>query len=162
VPPAHPVTLSPTSRPAQCRRAVCPTLAQLRGPQQNGLGLLGLSRVGGSGNNAMPRAARCRPHVSLEAPTSRGEMAEWLKAHAWKACIPQGIQGSNPCLSAKTSFQTFPEKSYETPKPQKFRGLGVLPSYDVPWEPATGGVCLGVSVVSNGCISVFGVFARWH
>ena len=27
-------------------------------------------------------------------------MAEWLKAHAWKACIPQGIQGSNPCLSA--------------------------------------------------------------
>jgi hypothetical protein len=31
---------------------------------------------------------------------SAGEMAEWLKAHAWKACIPQGIQGSNPCLSA--------------------------------------------------------------
>lgn len=29
-------------------------------------------------------------------------MAEWLKAHAWKACIPQGIQGSNPCLSAMT------------------------------------------------------------
>ena len=32
--------------------------------------------------------------------TRNGEMAEWLKAHAWKACIPQGIQGSNPCLSA--------------------------------------------------------------
>ena len=32
--------------------------------------------------------------------TNCGEMAEWLKAHAWKACIPQGIQGSNPCLSA--------------------------------------------------------------
>src|ERR1700689_4114305 len=30
-------------------------------------------------------------------------MAEWLKAHAWKACIPQGIQGSNPCLSASRS-----------------------------------------------------------
>ncbi len=30
-------------------------------------------------------------------------MAEWLKAHAWKACIPQGIQGSNPCLSAISS-----------------------------------------------------------
>ena len=30
-----------------------------------------------------------------------GEMAEWLKAHAWKACLPQGNQGSNPCLSAK-------------------------------------------------------------
>ncbi len=33
-----------------------------------------------------------------------GEMAEWLKAHAWKACIPQGIQGSNPCLSANNMF----------------------------------------------------------
>ena len=30
-------------------------------------------------------------------------MAEWLKAHAWKACILQkGIRGSNPRLSAKT------------------------------------------------------------
>ena len=36
--------------------------------------------------------------VSLPA----GEMAEWLKAHAWKACILQkGIEGSNPSLSAK-------------------------------------------------------------
>src|SRR5437868_11942964 len=32
-------------------------------------------------------------------------MAEWLKAHAWKACIPQGIQGSNPCLSAIPSHK---------------------------------------------------------
>ncbi len=29
-------------------------------------------------------------------------MVEWLKRHAWKACIPQkGIRGSNPRLSAK-------------------------------------------------------------
>lgn len=27
-------------------------------------------------------------------------MAEWSNAHAWKACIPQGIGGSNPPLSA--------------------------------------------------------------
>jgi hypothetical protein len=27
-------------------------------------------------------------------------MAEWLKAHAWKACVPQGTVGSNPTLSA--------------------------------------------------------------
>ncbi len=28
-------------------------------------------------------------------------MAEWLKAHAWKACMLQkGIEGSNPSLSA--------------------------------------------------------------
>src|SRR5580658_964356 len=34
-------------------------------------------------------------------------MAEWLKAHAWKACIPQGIQGSNPCLSATSLPRAF-------------------------------------------------------
>ncbi len=29
-------------------------------------------------------------------------MLEWLKRHAWKACIPQkGISGSNPDLSAR-------------------------------------------------------------
>jgi hypothetical protein len=33
-------------------------------------------------------------------PVSPGEMAEWLKAHAWKACVPQGTVGSNPTLSA--------------------------------------------------------------
>jgi hypothetical protein len=27
-------------------------------------------------------------------------VAEWLKAHAWKACLPQGNVGSNPTLSA--------------------------------------------------------------
>ena len=32
-------------------------------------------------------------------------MAEWLKAHAWKACILQkGIEGSNPSLSASLKF----------------------------------------------------------
>ncbi|CEK11096.1 protein of unknown function [Legionella hackeliae] len=30
-----------------------------------------------------------------------GEMAERLKAHAWKVCIRQRIEGSNPSLSAK-------------------------------------------------------------
>ncbi len=27
-------------------------------------------------------------------------MAEWLKAHAWKACVRQRTEGSNPSLSA--------------------------------------------------------------
>jgi hypothetical protein len=27
-------------------------------------------------------------------------VAEWLKAHAWKVCIPKGIEGSNPSLTA--------------------------------------------------------------
>ena len=28
------------------------------------------------------------------------EVAEWLKAHAWKVCKPKGFEGSNPFLSA--------------------------------------------------------------
>jgi hypothetical protein len=32
-----------------------------------------------------------------------GEVSEWLKEHAWKVCIPQGIEGSNPSLTA-TNF----------------------------------------------------------
>lgn len=36
-----------------------------------------------------------------------GEMLEWLKRHAWKACIPQkGIRGSNPRLSAGKNCKT--------------------------------------------------------
>ena len=34
-------------------------------------------------------------------PNCKGEMLEWLKRHAWKACIPQkGIPSSNLGLSA--------------------------------------------------------------
>ena len=29
-----------------------------------------------------------------------GEVAEWSKAHAWKVCIRQRIEGSNPSFSA--------------------------------------------------------------
>ena len=33
--------------------------------------------------------------------SEKGEVLEWLKRHAWKACIPlKGIGGSNPPLSA--------------------------------------------------------------
>ena len=37
------------------------------------------------------RCAKLRAH---------GEVAEWSKAHAWKVCIRQRIEGSNPSLSA--------------------------------------------------------------
>lgn len=30
-----------------------------------------------------------------------GEVAEWLKAPAWKACVRQRTEGSNPSLTAK-------------------------------------------------------------
>ena len=32
---------------------------------------------------------------------TNGEVSEWPIEHAWKACILQGIEGSNPSLSAK-------------------------------------------------------------
>ena len=39
--------------------------------------------------------------VAENAENTEGEMLEWLKRHAWKACIRQKrIRGSNPCLSA--------------------------------------------------------------
>ena len=39
--------------------------------------------------------------VAENAENMQGEMLEWLKRHAWKACIRQKcIRGSNPCLSA--------------------------------------------------------------
>ena len=39
---------------------------------------------------------------------SFGEVAEWFKAHAWKACKPfKGFGGSNPPLSANGSLPFF-------------------------------------------------------
>ncbi len=43
-----------------------------------------------------------RGGISIYPYCKKGEVLEWLKRHAWKACIPQkGIRGSNPRLSAK-------------------------------------------------------------
>ena len=36
----------------------------------------------------------------LISKTIFGEVSEWLKEHAWKVCIPKGIEGSNPSLTA--------------------------------------------------------------
>src|SRR5690606_36393933 len=33
-------------------------------------------------------------------PQSLGQVAEWSNAHAWKACVGQPTEGSNPSLSA--------------------------------------------------------------
>ena len=38
-------------------------------------------------------------------------MAEWSKAHAWKVCIRQRIEGSNPSPSANTLFHFFSSHS---------------------------------------------------
>ncbi len=64
---------------------------------------------------------------------SIGEMAEWLKAHAWKACIRQKrIQGSNPCLSAiifsnLSCFKNFSKPL--NPRPAHYKNLVISISY---------------------------------
>ena len=37
----------------------------------------------------------------LNKSSKNGEVSEWLKEHAWKVCIRQRIEGSNPSLTAK-------------------------------------------------------------
>ena len=36
----------------------------------------------------------------LKQGIKNGEVSEWLKEHAWKVCIRQRIEGSNPSLTA--------------------------------------------------------------
>ncbi len=46
--------------------------------------------------------------VAENAENMQGEMLEWLKRHAWKACIRQKcIRGSNPRLSAERAGQKW-------------------------------------------------------
>ncbi len=56
-----------------------------------------------------------------------GEVSEWLKEHAWKVCIRQRIEGSNPSLTAifkiraRTKVRAFfvytlPKGRDETPR----------------------------------------------
>ncbi len=47
------------------------------------------------------------PPIGIVGFRPTGEMAEWLKAHAWKACVPQGTEGSNPSLSATNEAITY-------------------------------------------------------
>ena len=45
---------------------------------------------------------RCQASFMRQAHSDEGEMLEWLKRHAWKACkLQKGFGGSNPPLSAK-------------------------------------------------------------
>ena len=62
-----------------------------------------------SDNFAVRIAMRCLSWYGLirysiaSLTADEGKVLEWLKRHAWKACIPlKGIGGSNPPLSAYT------------------------------------------------------------
>ena len=56
---------------------------------------LGALRLGRLSSKAWSGATR-----SCATLRAHGEVAEWSKAHAWKVCIRQRIEGSNPSLSA--------------------------------------------------------------
>ena len=45
-----------------------------------------------------------------------GEVAEWFKAHAWKACGEQSLAGSNPVLSAEHSGYMVDMKVFKSVK----------------------------------------------
>ena len=45
-----------------------------------------------------------------------GEMLEWLKRHAWKACkLQKGFRGSNPRLSAR-DYEEIPRRKTQRMK----------------------------------------------
>ena len=49
------------------------------------------------------RRAEMRKSKTLSTVGATGGMAEWFKAHAWKACSPKGVRGSNPRPSASAA-----------------------------------------------------------
>ncbi len=50
------------------------------------------------------RLYKLRSNEVIVSRFRRGEMLEWLKRHAWKACkLQKGFRGSNPRLSARKS-----------------------------------------------------------
>ena len=53
------------------------------------------------------------PRASLV--VSPGEVSEWLKEHAWKVCIRQRIEGSNPSLSATSKRNLLNKKKRKIP-----------------------------------------------
>ena len=67
-------------------------------------------RLGRRSSNVWSGATRS--YATLRA---HGEVAEWSKAHAWKVCIRQRIEGSNPSLSANLN-PTVSASSAPTPK----------------------------------------------
>ena len=61
-----------------------------------------IASVGAVANFIVPSRISAILCGFVKAKKNAGEMAEWLKAHAWKACIGlYPIRGSNPRLSAK-------------------------------------------------------------
>ena len=107
---------------------------------------MGFGRGGVPSRDQLPRARPCAPSAgvtrlggelrpggaSAVILWTSGEMAERLKAHAWKACVPKGTVGSNPTLSATKSavaetLTPLPVTLPETPALSRGLGRGAQP-----------------------------------
>src|SRR5690348_15103411 len=72
-----------------------------------------LKPVAGLTLTPLRRSARLPPR------NGSGQVAEWLKAHAWRACIRQKrIAGSNPALSVPDSSQRVATRP-DRPRPDR-------------------------------------------
>ena len=64
------------------------------------------SEAGDKGEHArratqpQPTALEKGDELAPKQEFKNGEVSEWLKEHAWKVCIRQRIEGSNPSLTA--------------------------------------------------------------
>ncbi len=93
-----------------------------------------LNRTRGKAENLLDRFSPT-PYSSAPLPPrgkaakQYGEVSEWLKEHAWKVCIRQRIEGSNPSLTAifemraRTKVRAFffyilPRGRDENPRPR--------------------------------------------
>jgi hypothetical protein len=94
---------------------------------------MGVNLCGGQTRDGKVNEARLSNRGNRDCALQRlGEMAEWLKAHAWKACVPQGTQGSNPCLSAILWNPTPYSNGEEESKYLTWRDKRVLTSFFAP------------------------------
>ena len=55
--------------------------------------------------------------ATIHEPRVHGEVSERSKEHAWKVCIPNGIEGSNPSLSASPHLHNIRFVSESRPSP---------------------------------------------
>ena len=72
-----------------------------------------LRRVRCEWNELFFRCFRAPRNHILGSSERSGEMSEWFKEHAWRACNPKGFVGSNPTLSAE---EMKIKENYETNK----------------------------------------------
>ena len=91
-------------------RAVSKTVVPVLGPwvrippspQEDGSFLRTLFKKSRSRGDLMFRRVDSREESFFSTRRSKGEVTEWLKVHAWKACVVHATAGSNPALSAHT------------------------------------------------------------